>query len=533
MATTQRPRGHILSLPPEVLTMVFSHLDRRAKPKHASLYAYGQRTPRSAAYATVCRQWQPVVERLTFQSLQDLPSTDLDKLAEVFSRSQTRRDSLRSLSMRIVLPDYGKRARRKFEQAKDKAANNQAVTDAVRRLFEILAAWGEGHALGPADFARMPTLSVTLAGAAAPRDMYWWEKPRSEPPSEPRDHKADDFGPHRYEHSYLRLVGLDENPLPSVPRITNLHIEFFMRRMEGASAVAIVKCLPRLEELHMTLKDNEWRYPTLRQQQRYAWVVGTPTDDSFNFPSALRPSSPTTDHLCLALNSLSQLPTLKSFYVGLFNDFVLSPSLFWPEDDVSTIKPDSPFWPSLEHMEVSSQSCTHTGDWYHERDPTATKLTPPFDYQYTSLVDSDFDVGNDSDASWWSLDSSHPDRLDAFRERYLKGEGRDLQFRTMLSHIAFNPVALSFARAVTRMPRLRIFQFKISSPSGDGTLEAEWARAGDQYSEYDIYGQGDEKKHRWTIAVQENARWEVPDELMKILREGVGEDGLVRLRTLE
>ncbi|KAF8457848.1 hypothetical protein BDZ91DRAFT_785930 [Kalaharituber pfeilii] len=535
--STDHPRGHILSLPPELLSMIFSHLRRLAQPTLAT----DRRTLPLAAYAAVCRQWQPVVESFTFQYLRNVPSTELHTLDRIFSRgNRHRRDALRSLSMVTILPGYSTRDRRRFERAKDRAANDAALTDAVRRILEILAAWDQD--CSAQDSAGLPALSLILDGARAPMDRYRWEQPEGEP----RDYEADDFGEHRYRRSYLRLVGLDQNPLPTVPRVTNFSAEFFMRRMEGASAVAIAKCFPRLQKLDLALNDNEWRYPAVRQQQRYdfaqaltslhlsgpaltefslEFTMETPTDHGYPVPSALHPSSPTTDHLCLTLNALSQLPTLKSFAVGHYNDFVLSPSLFWPDKDVSTIKPDSPFWPSLEYIEVVAHCCTPTGGWYYERDPSATPTTPSDDDD----VDGD---DYDSSPSDGDSDSSQPDHLNSHREARLKGQARDDQFRTMLSPATFNSLARSFARAVTRMPKLHNFQFKIAS-TGYGRLEAEWVRAGLPCAEYDNYEPGDEAKNRWMISVQEDARWEIPDSLMEILREGVGKDGVIRVQTTD
>ncbi|KAF8464277.1 hypothetical protein BDZ91DRAFT_783710 [Kalaharituber pfeilii] len=573
MATTELPRGHILSLPPELLSMIISHLRARELP-HLGY-------ERVAPYAAVCRQWQPIVERFSFREVKKMPSTDLDKFADVF-RYQHRRDALRVLSMVIILPDYSKQARRRLG-----AANNQALTDAVRRLFEILAAWDEGRELGA---AKLPRLDIYLDGAAAPMDSY------NEPEGDPFDQEARTLGGLRYEHSYLRLVGLGENPLPTVPRITLLSVGFrWKRRMEGASAVAIAKCLPRLQKLYLDLSDNEWRYPALRQHRRYnfaqalnalhlsgpaltIFTLELPMANTFTALRALFPSSPTTHHLCLALNAVSQLPTLRIFHVGLDSDFVLSPSLFWPDDDVTAIKPDSPFWPSLEEMIIDTNSCTPTGGWYYEplpvgplsrpssadletshtyldtsgadsgssdADPNSPDADPDsFDIDPEDSPDSDADSGNDSedspvrpdsDAGSGSdsedpLDSSYPVPNPVDGEHFFNGQWHDTEFRSVLSPVTFNPLALSFARAVTRMPKLQYFQFKFSYPAREqGKLTAEWYRAGNPSSEYTFTGRGNKDKHRWTFALRNNVRWEVPDELMEILREGVGEEGIVKV----
>ncbi|KAF8454122.1 hypothetical protein BDZ91DRAFT_853066 [Kalaharituber pfeilii] len=581
MATIELPRGHVLSLPPELLSMIISHLRARELPH----FGYA----RVAPYAAVCRQWQPIVERFSFREVKKMPSTDLDTFADVF-RYQHRRDALQVLSMVTILPDYSKRARRRLERAEDKAANNQALTDAVRRLFEILAAWDEGRELGAANLSR---LDLHLDGAAAPMDSY------NEPEGGPFDQEARTLGGLRYRHSYLRLVGLGENPLPRVPRITSLSVGFrWKRRVEAASAVAITKCLPRLQKLYLDLSDNEWRYPAMRHHRRYKFAqalnalrLSGPAltifaldllmANTFTALRALVRSSPTTDHLCLALNAVSQLPTLKVFRVGLDSDFVPSPSLFWPDDDVTAIKPDSPFWPSLEVMIIHTNSCTPTGGWYCEPRPIGPLPRPSRADSETSHTysdasgadsgssdadpnssdadpdssdadpedspvrpDSDADSGNDSedspvrpdsDADSGSdsedpLDSSYPVPNPVDGELFFNGQWHDTEFRSVLSPVTFNPLALSFARAVTRMPKLQRFQFQFSDLAQEqGKVNAEWDRAGNPSWEYTITGRDNEDKHRWTFALRNNVRWEVPDELMEILREGVGEEGIVKV----
>ncbi|KAH7024763.1 uncharacterized protein B0I36DRAFT_366678 [Microdochium trichocladiopsis] len=90
------------------------------------------------ALATVSRQWQIAVERLTFKEL-CLKSTELDTFQLILQ--EPRRRPLTRLKFIVVLSSYGDEMRCKFENADDRSANDQAFTDAFTTLFEILHQW--------------------------------------------------------------------------------------------------------------------------------------------------------------------------------------------------------------------------------------------------------------------------------------------------------------------------------------------------------------------------------------------------------
>ena len=307
----------ISTLPPEILSIIVQHLynphehDRRTTHPSTRL--------KLATYATVCRQWQPLIEAYTFRKLKlDLGKSpsELADFQTIFARHRVRRDALAQLSVEPVLPDYSVRSRHRYERGSNCQANNVAFTDAIRGLFDIIQSW---EAMDASD--RRRPLFLQILSPYAPMDRY--QHPDG---VDPLNYGMGGIGRgNRYLHSYLRLLGLDmgPDPLPVVRRIIKLRITnaYRCRQTEPSSAVAIASHLPSLEHLDLELgADNEWRYPVMRRQHRLdfahaltsltlsappmhsfslSYGMTTPLDHNYPIPSALHPSSP-TDELSVA-----------------------------------------------------------------------------------------------------------------------------------------------------------------------------------------------------------------------------------------
>ncbi|EON63416.1 hypothetical protein W97_02643 [Coniosporium apollinis CBS 100218] len=91
-------------------------------------------------YVSVSRQWQFAIERYTFRSLR-LKSDDYDFFTRVCSDSH-RAAAIAELEYDVILPAYSDEQCAKFESEKDEKANNEAFTNAIKRLFETLHLWG-------------------------------------------------------------------------------------------------------------------------------------------------------------------------------------------------------------------------------------------------------------------------------------------------------------------------------------------------------------------------------------------------------
>ncbi|KAF8454849.1 hypothetical protein BDZ91DRAFT_786455 [Kalaharituber pfeilii] len=543
----QRSHSSFESLPTEILDMIVCHL--RGGLREIKNNKIGR-------YAAVCRIFQTVVERYSFRNICNLRSTELLRFHEIFSRTphhHHRRTAVQHLDFEVILPTYSAHACAKLENARDKQANNTVFTASIQCLFGILRNWNEeaqaeGHAYVPHNIGfNLRASSPMDGGNRTDASLHGGKAPK-------HLHIRKDCRDYRYAHSYLELINLEICPLPTVTSIVSFRTEFVRRRLSGVSAVALATALPNLEDVDWTLSDNEWRYPLVRRQQRYdfaqrlnkltlilpqleafclSYVMKEPLDHHFRIPSALHPSSPGTDHLSRAIYALSQCPTIKVVYIG---GIVLSADLFWPTD-ANEITDEQPFWPSLEEFAVIANPCAADGGWYFERKVNYSETADEHLYIIPSSASSD---ASDNEDEWLTTDSEldadfEPDPPDEGRELRLSGRARLNQFRRRLSPATFNPILFGFAKAVQRMPKLKLFRFDIKSRSSIPiSFQAEWAKAGFIWSEWDTDPEKWEvDRNRWTLAVAKEAEWKLPASLMNILEAGVGAAGIVRFRTID
>ncbi|KAF8462277.1 hypothetical protein BDZ91DRAFT_784541 [Kalaharituber pfeilii] len=530
MITGHEQLAPIHRLPSEVLDAIIADL----RTDYIDLY------PGIGYLATVCRQWQPVVERHSFKAI-NLRSVELDRFREIFlaSRAPHRKACLQRIYFEVILPTYSVQACGKFERARDRRANNEAFTDAIRRLFGILRFWDVGDTS-----SQRHSIHLDLE-VSSPMDQYNREDPALHGgaiPEQP-EHSADLLNM-RFVHSYLQFMGLEQKYLPKVASITSMRVIRWQRRLTGATMATMAAALPNLQQVFWVLSDNEWRYPALRQQHRYEFAKGLdslslhlpklrslqltyfmnePIDHGCRIHSALHPSSPGRDHLSRALRTLSQSPTITNLGINA----CISAELFWPADSDNA---DTPSWPSLQRLKVIACQIAPDGRWYLSR--TSDEYTfesrlvserEDFPSEWGDL--SDYDDDDDQE----SIGSSQPDDRQDDREMWLAGHAQYNPFRARICRETFNPVIFAFARAVLRMPSLKYFSFRMNEIH---TFYAEWARAGSSCTlEEDRKADEPNNRNRWTLVSDEAADWEVPEGLMEILQEGVGHSGLVTVKT--
>jgi len=276
------------NLPPEIFDMVVAYVFRpppRRGKGHVPLYA------------TVCRRWQLAFERHSFRAIR-LYSSQLDQFAEAFSSAPAhlhRRAALQTLRYNIILPTYTVTAAAKSERRRDWEANNTAFTQATRDLFRILHSWdrlgGNGTSTFRLDLSAFSPMDPShradkLPGIAA-RELV-------------EDSMVDlDRLQRRFAHSYLSLVGLEAQPLPTAPHVGILTIDNGMGRLfEPHVAGTIAASLPALVKITWTLSDDEWRDPALRQVNRHCKIPLTP-EVSGSIPSG---------------NIITDVPRVRSIY---------------------------------------------------------------------------------------------------------------------------------------------------------------------------------------------------------------------------
>ncbi|KAK6852824.1 hypothetical protein PG995_011375 [Apiospora arundinis] len=129
--------GSWMSLPAELRIMILKHVDESDAPDDPCR----EPPPRLAACAAVSREWQMHFEAVTFRHL-ELHQDDLDKLAEYLPARSYRVDMLRSVHLRLVLDEYNCRFCGSREEPWEASANNVILTEALWKLFNGMAAWG-------------------------------------------------------------------------------------------------------------------------------------------------------------------------------------------------------------------------------------------------------------------------------------------------------------------------------------------------------------------------------------------------------
>ena len=243
---------------PELSSLIVSHL--APEPSYLAPEPL-------AAYATVSEEWRRAVERRTFSTLY----LNQSRLAD-FARIVTspRRQSVGRLDFDVVLDAYSKEARSKYETPEEQAKNDKVFTEAVKALFSYLSAW-------PEEEVSKSGLELNVL-AYSPSDLFRTPEEERKERVKMRHYQPADLLSERFERSYLRLVSTGASAsetLPDLPIITRLHVGsgFFSgplgpRLIWPGSASAIASKLPRLQDLKLTLWDNEKRNLNLRKTAR-------------------------------------------------------------------------------------------------------------------------------------------------------------------------------------------------------------------------------------------------------------------------
>jgi hypothetical protein len=379
------------SLPLEILQEIFSY-----QPGHL------------ASCACVCRQWQVAAERFTFADLH-ISSADLEDFQQIFpiSNSAGRCFHLRSLHFKIIIPKYSIAARAKYEDQDDRDSNNNAFTQAITSLFEILSSWPE--------YDRYMSLQIY---ARSPSD---WQ---AEPDWNRRRARlrrgclfpGKDLLQRRYQDSYLQLMR--KIVLPGVKCITSLDVmgcEKFRNIAPGAVYAMVVR-LPRLQTVTATLRDKARdgtgmgdsldgksyeRLPCTFIRQKYQKALTVRIDFprvAARWPSSLRHlrlryeptqrygesysphSIPGPNSRSLALHQMTQ--RLES--VDL-TETTIGPDLFWPVDANNI----TPFWPNLVKLTITYSNNFHPRD--DSLDPTDDSLDPTDELLRTALKSKELD----------------------------------------------------------------------------------------------------------------------------------------------
>ncbi|KAL2016831.1 hypothetical protein VTK56DRAFT_2954 [Thermocarpiscus australiensis] len=484
-------------LPNEIMANIISHLAAGYSRRDGDGDDDSEDSGRFALapYATVSRGWQQRVEAATFALITLTPARLASPLAAQALTPDRVRRFVCSVHVDVVLPPYDEQARGRREDEADRAVNDGAFTDVVRRAFGLLAspaamADSDAQAVIPgggrrggddgghevddgarqqhqragveADYRPRIRLSMSARCVSDTEDLEarkWRYRVCADRPN--------DIFDTRYESSYLDLrpaagksVQDEAEALPELHCIQEFHVEATVRaqpRYFAPRALCLVASrMPGLERVRWELCDNEKRDVALRKRLRadFARTLQAlpsslqhfyllydrrePLDHSFQTRSILDETGrDNDDKLSLALHTLSQ--RLETFF--LMAD--VGTEFLWPSErmapDHHQQQDSDPLWPRMRRYSINLAPSRRQASGFFERDPDA----------------SESESDSDSDFSYIS-------------SRVVPGNEREDPFRDKLDPDAARAWLLAAARGARRMPALWTTSFILNPPISCG-----------------------------------------------------------------
>ncbi|KAK8038448.1 hypothetical protein PG993_006859 [Apiospora rasikravindrae] len=356
-------------LPVEILGIIAGIL-RDNSYKHTSKYGI-------ASHSAISSTWQHAIEPWTFESLR-IRSDQLNTLSRTLSPRRCR--YIRRIYYTVIIP---------FDEAdvqptEQKARFSEAFTDALRRLFRVLA---ENNDSGGRGRVKLEVVKVRSL-----KDIDSWT-PRSE-----------------YLEPHIGLVDYDD--LPVVHSISGLKLseDQKARKTSLLTGPLLAARLPNLssmtlegydysstaEDTPLAVSMHDWRHRLAVTLADERFVAGshlrhvTLEADAFD-PNPWRKEGFVAPNYCVAneagmydplgaaLRNWSQ--TLSSLQLrGSFDG-----SLFWPsgaeppEVAMRVASPSTPRWPYLEKFITHLSVCSPDGMWYFDCPPGEVRRSLPND----------------------------------------------------------------------------------------------------------------------------------------------------------
>jgi hypothetical protein len=384
-----------------------------------------------------------------------------------------RRAYVRRIGLIIELESYDQNARASFETDEERQRNNRIFTTTISSLFRILSEWPDDSGIALKIRAQSPGDYQALKDKAEIRKRLRVAKML----------RVNDLLHRRYERSYLEFSKTTTNSeCPPVLAISSLSIEGLAksRLIQPASSIFIASKLPKLNSVHLEMKDECRRDEQLRQHLRNGKLHGINTCISkfiltvlsefarhiHCFPSSVRkfhlhfhyapprdesypPPDVTengTDLLSSHLRHFSQ--RLERFeLVGT----VIGPEIFEPLH-LQNGNLKLPFWPNLVDISVEYPPIRPSGEWLFDRG-----LKEHLDDDMESDYEPDSDHEND-----------YPEHV------RIPVEDRKLKFfRSKIIPRHFDRLYLAAGEAALRMPKLRQMKLLVEGSRPRYTFQYE------------------------------------------------------------
>jgi hypothetical protein len=210
----------------------------------------------TAQYASVCKEWQELVERRTFCNLR-LSRARLADVDRIVCRR--RRTYVCTVDLNVELEPYGAEVYGDFETAEETARNSVIFSETVRLFFDIFSRWTPGSDL----YKERGGISLRIT-AFSPSDVGHCgmaEKTRRE-----RAWTSPELYGDRYIHSILQMLPA-ATVLPVVKCISEL-ISGKERHISAHAWTLIVNGLPNAKKIDIDFWENEKKDLELRKRLR-------------------------------------------------------------------------------------------------------------------------------------------------------------------------------------------------------------------------------------------------------------------------
>ncbi|KAJ0417296.1 hypothetical protein BJY00DRAFT_289962 [Aspergillus carlsbadensis] len=518
--------ANINSLSLELLDIIITHLIE-IPPTYSDIpnTCFPPPTQNLAQYAAISRSWQHAIERHTFAAIRTF-SGDLATLKRIFNHSPWRKRHLRALFYCIDLPVYSDDRRFCLERRREHQANLVAFRDGVRELWAELAFWEEDLLSG---------LRLVLAAEAA------MNRGRDE------DDLPIGIGDSRWAFPEHCLTLWDDSDgdsfLPALCHVTTLEIAKSGRRIYPTALGQMISSLSNLRKLEVSISPVQPKNKDLRAEMRndLARVLESPmlhtlevlrvqmeeaTPYNHNFRIAVNedPVYPNGDHLCRAVCELAQRRLRELHMVG---PCLISPTLWGlSRGNLGTDKLDLTF-PHLEIARIEFALVTYDGRWYYTGD--ATENSEDEDEAHAVPTYSQRELASDSDSdSCSSFNSEYHDEINESREACLNGNDPYNPWRHHPDPVTFEPLQRGMILAAMQMPRLRALELRTRDPGEyDNEVSFQCLAPGVEADDVGWGTQPEEqlKKWRWAVCFSMERRWEVSEEIRRLMLRHLGEEG--------
>lgn len=377
----------------------------------------------------------------SFDSVQlSSDSSSLLRFDEDFSDPH-RRALVKVLTYKILLPPISEKRIKKFQSTKEAAANSGAITQALIDLFERLRTWNIPADDGEASGIKLVTDIEPAYTPSCSMDDYHHD-------GEPIWIFRNDLKYLALDESLLSSSGL----LPEVRVISEIELGTGKYNLHPSVFAALTKSLRSVRRVGFSLNMPTRRHMFQRREVRSALADalrdaslsnievlrielndGAPCNEKFAID--VFTNSHGQDDLSLAIQGLLKLPRLRE--ACLRGGWILAPSAF---------QTDITFGQHLERLFLEIIPATPDGKWLttgNIEDAVENEDRPSSEESLAAL-DS-----QDSDATDYIPDHSW-DRAD--------GEYPQCFFRYTFDSRTFDPLIISLAQGVRRMPALRELQ---------------------------------------------------------------------------